>query len=289
MTLQQLVKKAETLFIENNKREHMRDIQLLLEHTMQCDRVYLLTHQQDQVNVDVEEQFMAYITMRIEGKPLQYIIGSWEFMGFNFKVTRDTLIPRRETEELVEFVQKHIEEYEWTKLLDVGTGTGCIPITLALLVKGLQCTAIDISKKALEVAKSNAYQHSVHESITWIESDLFSALGEEHYHKYDVITSNPPYIRSKDVDELMIEVKDFEPRLALDGGIDGLNFYRKITKEAPYFLAEGGYLVYEIGHDQCEEVMTLLKNEGYKDVGYLKDLSGVDRIVYGKFSKCHES
>lgn len=210
---------------------------------------------------------------RLTGKPLWYIIGDTDFCGYTIKVDERVLIPRPETEELVMLVVGAAEEGQ--SVLDLCTGSGCVAIAtykeLEKYNRKVKMTAVDISAEALELAKQNAERNDA--EIVFVQSDLFTRLRG----RFDIIVSNPPYIPSKDIDGLQREVKDYEPRLALDGGEDGLDFYRKIAKEAPKYLNRGGMLIFEVGEGEAQQVVKLFKNSSYAMI--IKDFNGVDRYV----------
>lgn len=207
---------------------------------------------------------------RAKGIPLCQIVGTAEFYGLEFLVDKNVLIPRFETELLVETVIKNIEKGHG---LDIGVGSGVIAVTLNKL-KNLKMTAVDISRKALRVAKKNAKKHMA--EVELLRSDLFAGLKDQNF---DFIISNPPYIKSEDIETLQTEVKDHEPRLALDGGEDGFDFYRRIIAEAPRFLKEGGMIFFEIGINQSDEIAKLLEKD-FEKIVVIKDYSQIDRIIY---------
>ena len=215
--------------------------------------------------------------------PLQHITGSQEFMGLSFQVNDKVLIPRQDTELLVEEVM--LQLHDGMSILDVCTGSGCILLSLLQYSNNCKGLGLDISKEALLVAEQN--KKNLGFSAKFLESNLFSALETdealEKWGKFDIIVSNPPYIESEVVGTLAEEVKDHEPVLALDGGKDGLDFYRKIAKEAGAYLNRGGMLFLEIGYNQGEAVTKLLKEYGFRDVQLKKDYGGLDRIVFGTF------
>ncbi|MGN0242711.1 MAG: peptide chain release factor N(5)-glutamine methyltransferase [Lachnospiraceae bacterium] len=226
-------------------------------------------------------KYCAYIKRRCGREPVQYITGIQNFYGFDFRVSPAVLIPRQDTECLIERIIS--EQSKGIRLLDMCTGSGCIGITLSLLLEAEKITLVDVSEKALAVAQENARLLGVPENtLTVLQSDLFLQVPED---AYDVIVSNPPYIASAECETLMEEVKSHEPRLALDGAEDGLRFYRKITEQATHFLKKGGWLYYEIGYDQREAVMDMMQTVGFTDVVCVQDLAGLDRIVYGKWDR----
>lgn len=249
------------------------DARLLLEEICHTDRSYLLVHGDDPIEEQQEECYVNCIRRRAEHVPLQHILGYQEFMGLRFKVTPDVLIPRQDTETLVEEVMRYL--HDGMHILDMCTGSGCI--LLSLLKYSNDCIGVgaDVSEKALTIAKENG--ESLELGASWIQSNLF----ENIEGKYEVIVSNPPYIPSGVIPTLMQEVKEHDPMLALDGKEDGLFFYREIVAQAKGYLHPGGMLFFEIGHDQAEAVSCLMKTAGYKEVTVCKDLAGLDRVVSG--------
>lgn len=222
------------------------------------------------------QKYIEVLQKRSLHIPLQHITGEQEFMGLSFKVNEHVLVPRQDTESLVELAMDYVED---KMVLDMCTGSGCIAISLMHYGKPKEVHAADISAKALEVAKENSFRN--HVDIVWHESNLFEQIS----NRFDVIVSNPPYIPPKVIEKLMPEVKEHEPRMALDGGEDGLDFYRQITAEAVDYLNDGGYLFYEIGHNQAEAVIQIMQDIGFTDVICKKDYAGNDRVVFGKYLK----
>lgn len=281
-TIGQILKDGKEQLENNNISDSNIDAQLLLMEVLKCDRIKLIVDYKEYVTNDQEKMYMNFLKERSKGKPTQYILGYQEFMGFDFKVNENVLIPRQDTEMLIETILKEANEIEFKQIMDIGTGSGCIPVCLCKLVKEIKAVAVDISEEALKIASNNAILNNVEDKITFINSDLFEKVSKEYYNYFDAIISNPPYIPSKTVETLMTEVKDFEPHLALDGGNDGLEFYRKIVQNSSKFLKSGGYLFFEVGHDQSEEVMKMMTQRNFKDVKIIKDLAGINRVVYGK-------
>ena len=237
----------------------------------------VLTHPDEKVDFDFE----TAIGRIKDGEPVQYVTGETEFMGLTFKVTSDVLIPRQDTETLVELVLADHKEKD-IKLLDMCTGSGCIAISLAVHGGYAHVEAADISTEALKVAEKNGKSLLSEREIRFRHSDLFSAF-DQSADKFDIIVSNPPYIPSDVIEELEPEVRDFEPRSALDGTADGLFFYEKLAEECGRFLRENGSVYFEIGHDQGEAVEDLLRTHGFKDTKTIKDLAGNDRVVCGRW------
>lgn len=232
---------------------------------------YLLNDNTIVQDID-NDRYMKVINIRAAGTPLQYITGEQEFMGLKFFVNQNVLIPRQDTETLVEEVMKVAHK---KSVLDMCTGSGCIIISLAKLCDLEDATGIDLSMQALDVAKKNRNEHKV--EVEFLQSDLF----EQCNKRYDIIVSNPPYIPTEDINNLMREVKNNEPILALDGMEDGIYFYRKIIKQAKNYLNDRGQVFFEIGYDQGNVVKELLEDAGFDHIKIVKDLVGLDRVVCG--------
>lgn len=253
--------------------EAVLDARLLLEEVCVTDRNYLLVHGEDAVSEEKQEEYARLIVERKKRKPLQQIIGHQEFMGLKFKVSPDVLIPRQDTEVLVEEVMRHL--HDGMHILDMCTGSGCILLSLMKYSNDCVGTGCDISEKALTVAKKNAEELGL--EVNLVCSDLF----DEIEGKFEIIVSNPPYIPTKVIPTLMPEVKDYEPVTALDGRDDGLFFYKKIIEQSGEYLYPGGMLFFEIGCEQAQDVSGYMKKAGFHDVTVCKDLAGLDRVVYG--------
>ena len=256
------------------------EARLLLEHVCGTNRSDLLAHGDRLLDEGRERAYRGLIGRRSERIPLQYLTGVQEFMGLTFAVNRDVLIPRQDTEILVEEVLKNL--HDGMRVLDMGTGSGCILISLMRYSNHCQGVGADISGEALAVARQNGEKLLGRErmeegEIRFVRSDLFDAISE----KYDIIVSNPPYIQSDVIGTLMPEVRDYEPETALDGGADGLFFYRKIAAESKMYLYGGGMLFLEIGYDQGEAVRALLEEAGFLEVQVVRDYAGLNRVVYG--------
>ncbi|MEY8393919.1 peptide chain release factor N(5)-glutamine methyltransferase [Lachnospiraceae bacterium 45-P1] len=264
-------------------REYSLDGWYLFEHVFGMSRADYLLQSREAVTAEGEalEEFWEKLSRRAGREPLQHILGVQEFMGLEFYVNSDVLIPRQDTETLVETVLCAYKN-QGISLLDVCTGSGCIAISLAALGKYAHVEAADISNAALLTAEKNAEKILGAGVVKFRRSDLFSAFAPEE--RFDVILSNPPYIPSMVIEGLEPEVRDFEPRLALDGSGDGLFFYRKLAEESRSFLKENGAVYFEIGYDQGEAVERLLSGHGFKDTKVIKDLSGKDRVVSGRWN-----
>ena len=249
------------------------DAWLLLAFVCKIDHTFYYVHMNEQMSIEQQAEYENVLSKRAEHVPLQYITGEQEFMGIPFRVNESVLIPRQDTETLVEEALKLVRP--GMKVLDMCTGSGCILISILKNVVDVEGFGYDISKQALNVAKENAKLNNV--TATFEPSDLFEKVTDT----FDVIVSNPPYIPTAVIGTLMPEVAVYEPMQALDGKEDGLYFYRKIIASASEYLKENGKLLFEIGHDQGESVSNLMREAGYKDVRVVKDLAGNDRVVIG--------
>lgn len=255
---------------------HMFETHLIVRSVLKMSPMDLVLSHTKEVEADKVETVRAAALRRINGEPLQYILGTEEFMGIEFEVAKDVLIPRADTETLVETVLKHLNKNGAT-LLDIGCGSGCVGLSIAYLNSRVCLRGVDISDSALKLSKRNAKKLGLSERAEFVKADI---LSDSLPGKYDVIVSNPPYIRTDVIPTLMREVQFYEPHLALDGGGDGLKFYRAITEKAPRLLNEKGLLAFEIGFDQGEEVCELMK-KSFDNVKVIKDLAGNDRVVSG--------
>lgn len=250
------------------------DARLLLEEVCGTDRTALYVHGEEELSAEQEREYLEKLELRAKRIPLQHILGKTEFMGLTFLVNGDVLCPRPDTEVLVEEVLKYL--HDGMRILDIGTGSGCILLSLLHYSNDCQGVGADISGKALQTARENAKRLSI-EQACFVESDLFEKIEGQ----FEIIVSNPPYIRSGDIEGLMPEVRDHDPLAALDGGADGLFFYREITRRAKEHLPGGGMLFYEIGYDQGEAVRRIMEENGFREVEAIKDFSGLDRVVFG--------
>ena len=255
------------------------EARLLLAFVLDIDVAMLVT--KTYCDNASKEKFIKCIQKRCEGIPFAYITGKQEFMKLSFKVTQDVLIPRPDTEILVENVIKIVKSNQEKKynILDMCSGSGCIGISLNKYLDNVKVTGVDISKNALEIARYNNIVHNT--NVEFINSDLFENMADR---VFDIIVSNPPYIPTNDIKNLQKEVLN-EPTLALDGGQDGFDIYRKIVLGAKKHLEDDGYLVFEIGYDQAKQVCDMLKIEGYEDIKVIKDLSNNDRVIICRFHK----
>ena len=260
--------------------EARREAGSLLGYVLGRDRSFILTHAEDAIAEEQAERFRESLERRAQGEPLQYITANQEFFGLDFEVTKDVLIPRPETELLIETALKLLTPSADAFICDVGTGSGCIVITLMQQRKQARAVAFDISPDALAVARRNAVRHSVAERIDFVLSDCFAALNSrEPRPSFDLIVSNPPYVEEGAMAELQREVRDFEPRSALAAGADGLDIIRRLLLEASSFLKTGGYFLFEIGFNQAAAVRELLDPKIWKLMDIHKDLQGIPRTV----------
>lgn len=277
MTLEQSYRQAVELLEKHGVPEAALDAWYLLEHVTGLGRAEYLLRRSEQLPGQEAEQYEALVEQRAERIPLQYLTGEQEFMGFCFRVNRFTLIPRQDTEVLTEQARRLAEG---KRVLDLCTGTGCIIISLAKLCHLKEADGADLSEEAVALARENAEQLGA--GVRFFCGDLFAPVGTR---VYDVIVSNPPYIRSEVIPTLQPEVREHEPVSALDGDRDGLLFYRRIIEKAPEHLSDGGSLLFEIGCEQAEEVSELLRHAGFERLRIVKDYAGLDRVVIGEWRK----
>lgn len=258
--------------------EARREAGSLLSFILGKDRTFLIAHGEDPLSDDAFRRFQEGVERRASGEPLQYITGVQDFFGREFRVTPDVLIPRPETELLVEAAIEMVREASEPVICDVGTGSGCIAVTLLCELHNARAAAVDKSTPALEIAKLNARNHAVSDRIDFVISDCFSALDAGQY-QFDLVVSNPPYVSEEMMAGLQREVKDHEPPVALSPGPDGLSVIRRLISEAPAFLKSEGHLIMEIGFDQGEAVRSLV-DEGVWWLREIRpDLQGIPRIV----------
>ena len=272
-TLESLLKKGTTILKDNGLEEAGLDAWLLLEYKTGKNRAYYFAHGDEPVSDETAAEYLELIGRRAGHIPVQQLTHQAFFMGYEFYVNENVLIPRQDTETLVEEGLKCLDDVEKPEILDMCTGSGCIIISLKKLEETAECTGADISKKALEVAQKNAASNEA--EVYFKESDMFEKING----KYDIIVSNPPYIRPDVIKTLEPEVREHDPMLALDGGEDGLMFYRILAKEGKKHLAGPGMMFMEIGHDQGRAVKEIFENEGFKEVVVKKDLCENDRVV----------
>ncbi len=274
MTYREATEWGSRMLMQAGVMDAQLDAWLLLETVCRINRTFYYSHMEEDMTAQQQPEYEIAIRKRAERIPLQYITGEQEFMGLNFKVNSNVLIPRQDTETLVEEALKICQP--GMKVLDLGTGTGCIIISLMKNAHGMTATGSDISKQALLVAKENARVHEV--EVDWVRSNLY----ENIEGRFDLVISNPPYIAQTDLLDLMPEVRDFEPVGALDGGEDGLDFYRRIIEQSGDHLNKDGYLFLEIGYDQGPAVTNMMCAAGYREVAVIRDLAHQERVVKGR-------
>lgn len=284
MKIKEVIEEGKNVLSKNNIEDNVIVTRELLAFVLGVEKQYLVIHLADELNAEDYIKFKENINKLINGKPLQYITNNQEFMGLNFFVNENVLIPQPDTEIIVEETLKKCKglllKNGKIKILDLCTGSGAIAVSLSIFLGDeAEVFASDISTKALEVAKYNNGKNNT--NVRFIESNLFKNIQEQ---KFNIIVSNPPYIRSDVINKLSKQVQN-EPHLALDGGEDGLKFYKKIIEQSCNYI-ENGYLILEIGYDQKEDVENLLKeNKNYSEIKTIQDLSGNDRCVIAKVGK----
>lgn len=280
--------KAQTLLAEAGIDSPQLESGMLMAHLLGCPRTHLYTDRDRTLGDKETQRYFAMVDKRLKGNPIHYIIGHREFMGLDFYVDENVLIPRPDTEVLVEYVIKYgkDKDSDCLKILDIGTGSGAIAISLAKYIEKARITAVDVDNSALLVAKKNGIIHGVEDRIDFIQGDLFTPLiNSQRNHKgysteFDIMVSNPPYIPRRDIEGLDSQVKDYEPLKALDGGWDGLDFYRRLAEGAPRVLRRGGLWAVEVGYNQAHGVAAILRAQGhYDDIRFAKDLAGYYRVV----------
>lgn len=282
MKIQEALQKSSLKLKRSGIENPGLDARYLLEWILECDHSYVLLHPEQELSAGQEHRYNEAIEKRAQHFPVQYIIGEQEFMGYTFHVDENVLIPRQDTEILVEEALKRMdegssEEGQKITVLDLCCGSGCIGISVKKLRPDAEVTLTDLSEAALRIAEKNA--DALQADVKLCQGDLFEGVQGK---KYRLLLSNPPYIPSRVVDTLMPEVREHEPRLALDGAEDGLVFYRRIAKEAPQFLEDEGYVLFEIGFDQAEDVRKILVDAGFEQIQVRQDYAGLDRVVIGR-------
>lgn len=285
MTLKEILDQGKMELQEAGIAESDLDAWLLLEYVTGIGRAMYYVRQNEELSKQEEIQYNKAVRERKKRVPLQHITGEQEFMGLTFKVNGSVLVPRQDTEILVEEVLR--AAHPGMTVLDMCTGSGCILISVIQLMKNKGilpgiCAGTDISGEALAVAEDNAARYGL--DISFLQGNLFENVNGT----YDLIVSNPPYIKTSDIDCLEPEVREYDPMLALDGKEDGLYFYRRIIEDAPDYLTENGQLYFEIGFDQAEDVKKLMEDGGFARITVKKDLTGLDRVVYGVYNRAEK-
>lgn len=250
---------------------------LLLQRAFLVNRAWLISHAEDLAKPDQQQVFEALLQRRLNGEPIAHILGEREFFGLNLKVTADTLIPRPDTETLVEAALEIIPKTTQFQVLDLGTGTGAIALAIAKHCPNVHVTAVDFSSNALNIARENATNLAI-SNVTFIQSDWFSALDHQ---RFDMSVSNPPYIAENDTHLSQGDVR-FEPKSALTSGADGLDDIRHIIARAPHHLKPNGWLLLEHGYNQANAVAALLQQSHFNQIGHALDLAGIQRVTFGQ-------
>lgn len=282
MNINEALIKSYDILKEADIESYKIDAQILLCMVLKKDKMFIMLNRDYELSVEEKSTFIKFIELRKEKMPIKYITESCEFMGIDFFVKEGVLIPRPDTEILVEETLSLIKSRKYTTICDVCCGSGAIGISIAKFCNNVEVDLIDISPIALEVTDININRLEAENNCNVYFSDLLENP-INNGKRFDCIVSNPPYIRKDVIPELMEDVKNYEPTLALDGGEDGLDFYRKITEQSKQLLNNGGVLAFEIGHDQKVEVSTILEKNGFEDIKSYKDLAGLDRVVLGTF------
>ncbi len=275
-TISSLLNWTVNYFKSKNIQSARLDAEVLLSHVLRQERIYLYVHFDEPMEQNELSKFREYVKKRAQHVPIAYIIGEREFMGLPFKVTKDTLIPRPDTEILVENVLNNVDKDKEIEIVDIGTGSGAIILSLLVNLPKAQGKTVDISSKAIEVAKENAVNLQVNDRCKFFVGDLFAPLNG---NKFDVIVSNPPYIPKKDIATLEDDVKEYEPVSALTDGGDGLSYYRRLLSEGKAYIKENGFIALEIGIYQSEDVKQIAMDNGWKNIKIIKDYAGIDRVV----------
>lgn len=280
----EILRTATDVLRENGIAEPRREAALLLAFALEKDKTFLVSHDDYELSSEENTLFQSFLIRRANREPFQYITGSQEFYRLDFFVTPDVLIPRPETELIVENALEILREIEKPRFCEVGTGSGCISVSILHEAKTATAISLDISPKALEIARKNAVANDVSARLELKKSDIFAALDYKKDVKFDLIVSNPPYVPFNDLAGLQPEVRDHEPQIALTDGSDGLSIIEKIIAESPQYLKPNGFLLMEIGYGQAAEVSRMFRPEIWKNVELLPDLQGIQRTVKAQFT-----
>ena len=276
MKIKDAIKSAKEILDNNNINDSSQKARRLLAFVLNVEKEYLMIHENEKIDSKIYDVYLKKIERLKKHEPIQYILENQEFMGFNFYVYKNVLIPQPDTENLVEEVINIVQKNKLNqpKILDLCTGSGAIAISIAKLLKGSIVYGSDISKEALKIAENNSISNQA--NVLFIKSDMFKNIFKEY--RFNIIVSNPPYIETETIKTLDKDVQN-EPHLALDGGEDGLKYYREIAKNAKNYIENDGFLALEIGYNQRQAVEKILESNGYKNIYSRKDLSGNDRII----------
>jgi release factor glutamine methyltransferase len=280
-TVRDLMRFSIDLLQKRGFEETRLNVELLLAHALQCSRLHLYTNSDKPLTKEEFRSFRDLYERRLNREPVQYIIGTTSFMGLTFNVDSRVLIPRPETETLVEQAMMICRGAPTgiMRLLDVGTGSGNIAISIAKFCRNVEVVAIDTSKKALEIAQENAERHGVVERIDFQQLDIFEPLDQLLLRRFDLLVSNPPYVSLEEYETLAMEVRRFEPKGAVSDGRDGYEFHRRLVEIAPYLLVEDGALIVELGYGQHQTVNAMMLSAGFENVSVTPDLQGIPRVI----------
>lgn len=284
MVINELLAEGLTYLKDLEYANPLFEARLILAKVLNVDKSYIYTYGDKEVSEDHRREFLKHIKKRSTAYPMAYLLNEKQFMGLDLYIEEGVLIPRPDTEILVEYVIDYIKKHYNDKkinVLDIGIGSGAISLSIANYCPNVRVYGMDIGYKPIRVSNINKERLNL-PNVSFHQGDLFHAIENlDLEKKCEIIISNPPYIKEEDIKSLQKDVQEFEPLLALDGGVDGLDFYRRITKEAKDYLVHGGLLVYEIGFDQGTDLKNIMVQKGYSDVEIIKDLSGLDRVVAG--------
>jgi protein-(glutamine-N5) methyltransferase, release factor-specific len=281
----ELLKKGYEILKSVGINSYQLDCELLLGKVIEKDRLFMLLNREYEVSFEKVNEYFSMVEKRKDKMPIKYMLGECEFMGMPFYIKEGVLIPRPDTEVLVESALEEIKKNSFKNICDVCCGSGVIGISIAKLVENIKVKSCDISNIAYEVTEENINRLSARDRVEVFKSDLLECFIDKG-EKFDMIVSNPPYIKPDVIETLMEDVRDYEPYEALYGGEDGLEFYRKITLQSVELLNKGGMLIFEIGYDQNESVSDILKQNGFCEITCIKDLAGKDRVLKGKLEIC---
>ncbi|HEY6491034.1 MAG: peptide chain release factor N(5)-glutamine methyltransferase [Terracidiphilus sp.] len=277
MTLREGLARGEAQLRQGPHPERARrDAETLLQHLVGKNRAWLLSHLDDGLGESEAIVFAGLLERRLRGEPIQYIMGETEFYGLPFRVTPDVLIPRPETEHLVEKAVELGWQFSKPRIVDVGTGSGAIAIALAHAVANALVTAVDLSDKSLAIARANAERNAVADRVQFLRGDLLAPVASE---RFEIVVSNPPYVAAADREALAVEVREHEPEIALFAGEDGLAMYRRLIPQAYAVIVPGGFIALELGFGQAEAVGLLLEEAGFAEIAFTRDLQGIPRVA----------
>lgn len=279
LTIKEIFLQYKPLLKLKNIETYSLDVDVFLMNVTGFSKADLYVKYDYKLTEEQFDLFKSFFKRRLKNEPVAYIIGMCEFMGLKFFLNKDTLIPRPDTEILVETAIDFIKKEKLLTGLDIGTGSGAIAVSILKYCQNVKMVACDINQNALDKAFENASYNNVLENMEFVQSNIFENINQ----KFDFIISNPPYIKTDEIKKLSSNVKDFEPLIALDGHSDGLFFYNAIIKELHLYLKKGGYVFFEIGHDQADDVISILNSYNFSNITLLKDLSALDRVVFAKY------